>query len=199
MSLTPKQVYTENKIRLGYSSLDVGLWQALCRQAEMEAGNSINNLYRIIDLAKHTESDVLDMISAGRTLSGQKSVNEKFMAALINSMASDDEGVTAGPDVDLTAEEELSSSGSYEETSEPSSGSRLTSAECYQIDGFVVADDDDDDVDREDKVSPAAFMRKSAASTMATLNGNVIRGDGAKDRKRLLKRRLSPIEEEAEE
>jgi len=190
MSLTPKQQYTENKIRAGYSSIDVGIWQALCRQCEMEAGHSIKHMRTILELADHCGGDVLDMISSGRTLSGQKSVNEKFMAALINSMAEVDECAEAPPDIDLTANEELSSSGSYEETSEPGSGSRLNSAECYEIDGFVV-EDNDDDIDRaaDEIVAAASSSRRGFEEIGQVKNG----------KKRLIKRKLSIIDEEAEE
>lgn len=197
MSLTPKQVYTENKIRLGYSSLDVGLWQGLCRQAEMEAGKSVEYIHRIIDLAQHTEADVLDIIKSGRTCSGQKSVNDKFMAALYDAMASDDEAeatAAAATVLDLTADEELASeSGSYEETSGPFEDRRPSSREAYEIDGFVV-EDDDDDIDRVDKVAPAMESSATTIHVSGLAKSNALVG-----RKRHLKRRLDSIPEETEE
>jgi len=197
VSLTAKQRYTEMKIRQGYSSLDVNLWQALCRQCEMEVGASVAYMARIIELAKHTNADVLDIVSTGRQLSAQKNINDKFMLALDNALSSEDESDEAKHAVkqvlDLTADEELSSdSASYEETSEPgSAGSRLNSNECYEIDGFVVPDDKDDDVDRDDVVTPA----KSSRPLYFEEVGSVKVGK----KKPLLKRRLSVINEEAEE
>lgn len=192
-----KTNYLEAAIRQGFVSEDVRLWQALCRQCELEIGDSVAHMRTLLELANHTESNPLDMISSGRQLSGQKHVNDKFIAALVNSMADDIELSPAATKIlDLTADEELSNSGSYEETSEPgSSGSRLNSAECYEIDGFVVEDGEDDDVDRDDKVATAKWVPPVA--TPARVSGLSKSSAGAG--KRLLKRRLASITEEEEE
>lgn len=146
---TTKTKYLEDRIRDGYTSEDVRMWQALCEQAKTEVGPSVYHLWTVVDIAKNTHCDVLDVIKMGRVVSEQKNVNEKFMRAVFMSMASQEED---GPE----CEEELSSSGSYEETSE-----RLTSATCYDID-----DDVTDKTDPPTRVSKAStgVKRKHLAS-----------------------------------
>lgn len=198
-SLSAAQLYTESKIRAGYSSVDIQIWQALCRQCLTEVGKSVAYMRTILDMADHVNADVLDIVSSGRQLSGQKSVNEKFIVALYNMVNDDGEGtedITPSSKVlDLTCDEELSrSSGSYEETSEPGEGSRLYSKECYEIDGFVVEDhDSDEDVDRDDKVAPA-----KSPPVEVRVSG-LARSNALVSRKRLQKRKLKVIDEEAEE
>lgn len=151
--MTSKTEYLEKRIRDGFTTEDVRLWQGLCRAVELELAESTTHMYAILDLAKHNGCGPLDMVKTGRMLSNEKAINEKFMAALFLSVVSDNEGDDEAADeeqdepkkiIDLTADE----SGSYEETSEPNT--RLepsqyyndcpTSAEAYEIDGFVVPD-----------------------------------------------------------
>jgi len=162
-------------IRAGFEAADVNLWQSLLQQAKTCIGDSHTYVFLLLDMARHNKCDVLEIVKTGRVCSGQKSVNEKFMDSLINCMNSDAEEVDVGESstrvLDLTADEELSESGSgsYEETSEPYND-RPSSRDAYEIDGFVVEDDDED---VEDKL------------------------DGLKRKpKRLLKRKLSVIPEE---
>ena len=138
--LSAKTRYLEQKIREDYTSADVALWQGLCRQCETEVGDSIDHMYVILDMAKHNEVNVLDIIKCGRVASGQKAVNGRFMECLITEMYGDDadDGAQESKSVlDLTADEELS--GSYEETDEKYIDDP-NSNEAYEIDGFVVED-----------------------------------------------------------
>jgi len=145
--LSAKTRYLEQKIREEYTSADVALWQALCRQCETEVGDSVDHMYLIIDMAKHCDVNVLDIIKSGRIASGQKNINGKFIECLIKEMYGDDvEAVEEVDDedkddkksvLDLTANEELS--GSYEETSEKYADDP-NSKDAYEIDGFVVED-----------------------------------------------------------
>jgi len=146
---TTKTKYLEDSIRNGYTSEDVRMWQALCEQAKTEIGPSVYHLWTVIDIAKNTHCDVLDVIKMGRVVSEQKNVNEKFMRAVFMSMASQDDGPEC--------EEELSDSGSYE----TEGNERLTSATCYDID-----DDVTDKTDPPTRVSstPSAGKRKHLAS-----------------------------------
>lgn len=139
--LSAKTRYLEQKIREEYTSADVALWQGLCRQCETEVGESTDFMLTILDMAKNYEGCApLDIIKMGRIASGQNAVNGKFMESLIKEMYGDDE--EKGESVlDLTAEEELS--GSYEETDEKYLDAP-TSNEAYEIDGFVVPDDEAD-------------------------------------------------------
>lgn len=139
---TNKTKYLEERIRDGYSSEDVRMWQALCELAKTEVGPSVQHLWTIVDMAKNTHCDVLDIVKTGRMVSEQKNINEKFMRALFMAVASEDEegegpfddDAAAEKVIDLTCEEELSDSGSYEE--EPD-GKRCDSATCYAIDDEV--------------------------------------------------------------
>jgi len=138
MTSSVKQNYLEARIRDGYSSEDVRMWQALCEQAKTEVGPSVGHLWTIIDIAKNTHCDVLDVVKMGREVSEQKNINEKFMRAIFLAVASDedDDDVDAPKVIDLTAHEELSDSGSYDDA-EPA---RLTSAACYDIDDDLGSD-----------------------------------------------------------
>jgi len=143
---TTKTTYLEARIRDGYTSEDVRMWQALCELCKTEVGPSIGHMWTIIDIAKNTQSTILDVVKMGRTVSEQKNINEQFMRALFLAVTSDDEGEGPFDDdvddkkpkiLDLTCDEELSDSGSYEEEPE-----RLGSAACYAIDdeaGVAVA------------------------------------------------------------
>jgi len=155
--MTSKTEYLEKRIRDGFTTEDVRLWQGLCRAVELELAESTTHMYAILDLAKHNGCGPLDMVKTGRMLSNEKAINEKFMAALFLSVVSDNEGDDEAAEeeqdepkvkmIDLTAEESLS--GSYEEECgdartrlEPSQmyNEFPTSAEAYEIDGFVVPD-----------------------------------------------------------
>jgi len=159
MSLTPKQAYVEKKIREGFSSVEVNMWQALCRQCEMEVENSLQHMWTILDIARHNQSDVLDVVKTGMIVSNQKSINQKFMHALLHAVYEENPSQEAPVDFDLTCEEELSAShsGSYEETTEPYDEEADTPG---SLKDFVVNDnptstqayDIDDDVDDKKKV-----------------------------------------------
>lgn len=147
MSSSVQTLYMTKQIRDGFEALDVQMWQSLCQQAKTEIGDSVEHLFLIIDMARHNECGVLDIIKTGRVCSGQKAVNEKFIEGLMSSLADGDEVATSHAStrvLDLTCEESDADSGSYEETSQEYNANP-TSAEAYEIDGFVVADDDADD------------------------------------------------------
>ena len=139
-----KTKYLEDRIRDGYTSEDVRMWQMLCEQAKTEVGASIHHMWTIIDIAKHTHSDVLDVIKCGRTVSEQKNVNEKFIGSLLLAVSEDEPF--------LECDEELSASGSYEEN--------LDSAEQ----GEPVVDDEaaDDDASTEPagKLPPRRLLKR---------------------------------------
>jgi len=178
MSSVTQTLYMTKMIRAGFEAADVNLWQSLLQQAKTDIGDSHHYLFLLLDMARHNKCDVLEVVKTGRVCSGQKSVNEKFIDSLLNCVASpkDEVGDASTGVLDLTADEELSDSASYEETSEPYNDNP-NSAEAYEIDGFVVEDhvsqpeDDDDIVDKMD-------------------------GLKKKPKKRLLKRKLSLIPEE---
>jgi len=147
-----KTSYLENSIRRGFTSEDVRLWQALCRQCETNIGDSHKYLHFILDVAKHNGVDALDIIKTGRLCSDQKAVNQKFIEALMLAVY-DGDGDDDDNDVDdkaavkavldLTADDD---EGSYEEEGEgPFDYARddnPNSADAYEIDGFVVEDDE---------------------------------------------------------
>lgn len=142
--LSAKTRYLEQKIREEFTSADVALWQGLCRQCETEVGDSVDHMFTILDMAKHNEVTVLDIIKMGRVGSGQKAVNGRFIECLIQEMYGDEKDDAKGV-LDLTADEELS--GSYEETDDKYIDDP-NSKEAYEIDGFVVPDEEyDGDVD----------------------------------------------------
>lgn len=148
--MTSTWKYTTDMIRKGFEKHHVDMWQSLCQQAKTDHGKSREFLFIILDMARHNNCDVLDVVKTGEVCSKQKVIDEKFMYGLTNMVNhdSDDEveivksrsGV-----LDLTAEEELTDSGSYEEEEGygPFDDDRPTSADAYEIDGFVVADDDE--------------------------------------------------------
>lgn len=177
MSSVTQTLYMTKMIRAGFEAADVNLWQSLLQQAKTDIGDSHHYLFLLLDMARHNKCDVLEVVKTGRVCSGQKSVNEKFMDGLLNCMASDPvqrSDNTSGV-LDLTAEEDLSDSASYEETSEPYNDNP-NSAEAYEIDGFVVNDDDDDDKESFDSTGKQPVLKAV--------------------KKRLLKRKLTLIDEE---
>ena len=146
-----KTNYLENTIRDGYTSEDVRMWQALCRQCETEVGDSIKYMWTILDIAQHNTCGPIGIISMGRAVCDQKNVNQKFMEALLLSVYEPDDTDQDGfppekhPKVlDLTADdEELSGSYEEEEGEGPFDYARddnPNSADAYEIDGFVVPD-----------------------------------------------------------
>jgi len=156
-----KTTYLENSIRKGFTSEDVRMWQALCRQCELEVGDSIKYMFTVLDIAKHNQVGPLDIVKMGRLCSEQKNVNQKFMEALLLAVYSDgeeeegegpfDDDADADVDdkkpvkvLDLTADDDDDLSGSYEETSEKyyDTNDNPTSHQAYEIDGFVVEDDE---------------------------------------------------------
>jgi len=178
MTAITSTAFLTKKIREGYEKADVDMWQALCQQCKMDIGNSIEHMYVIIDMAKHNECDVLDVVKTGRVSSGQKAVNETFISSLFECMLNDDDDeepvrVTKAGVLDLTAESE---SGSYEETEQPAEYyDNPTSNEAYEIDGFVVNEDE----------CPHGIATSDACSKCS--------------KKRRLKRKLPTIKEETEE
>jgi len=176
MTTNSTWAFLTKKIREGYEKADVDMWQALCQQCKMDIGNSIEHMYVIIDMAKHNECDVLDIIKTGRVSSGQKAINEAFINSLLSCIPDDEEpvGVTKAGVLDLTAKSE---SGSYEETDEPPVEyyDNPTSNEAYEIDGFVVNEDE----------CPHGIATSDACSKCS--------------KKRRLKRKLPTIKEETEE
>jgi len=148
MTSPSQYVYLTKMIRAGYEKTDVDMFAALCQQCKTDIGESREYMYLLLDMARHNECDVMDIVKSGRVSSGQRNINDKFMTAVFDFVASDDDGVDTSTKVlDLTCAESVdSSSGSYEETS-----SRLTSAEAYDI---------DDDV--EDKTDPPSRVSKAS-------------------------------------
>lgn len=149
MSNNATTLYLTKMIREGFEPADVNMWQALCQQAKTDVGDSRTYMFLLLDMARHNKVDVIEIVKTGRVCSEQKSINEKFMKALHECLTDDVETVEVGESstrvLDLTCDEELSESGSgsYEETSEPhgfDDNENPTSAEAYEIDGFVVPD-----------------------------------------------------------
>lgn len=180
MSSVTQTVYMTKMIREGFEAADVQLWQSLLQQAKTDIGDSHTYLFLLLDMARHNKCHVMEIVKTGRVCSEQKNINEKFMQALHECLTEDVETVKVGESstkvLDLTCDEEPSESGSYEETSREYNDNP-TSAEAYEIDGFVVEDHDSE----SRSVTPPAKLRQSSAATPAP--------------KRLLKRRLV-LEEE---
>lgn len=187
----PKTTYLENRIRDGFTSDDVRLWQALCRQCEMEMGDSVKYMFTILDIAKHNDVGPLDIVKTGRLCSEQKAINQKFMEALLLAVYDGDDEKSDEKVVkvlDLTADDE-DLSGSYEE--EDGEGpfdhdDTPTSADAYEIDGFVVEDHE------EEKPEPAfkALQREGRAT---------VKVSGLARSNALVKRKLATILESDEE
>lgn len=198
--LSAKTRYLEKKIREEYTSADVALWQGLCRQCETEAGDSIDHMYVILDMAKHNDVQPLDIIKCGRVASGQTAVNGRFMECLIKEMYGDDaENVESV--LDLTAEEELS--GSYEETDEKYIDDP-NSKEAYEIDGFVVPDEEADTGHRcqhgvllkdNDEACDPCWRASIKAAAAKKANAETPTGAGKVPRDIWKKRNLQTIEE----
>jgi len=123
-------------------------------------GDSIKYMFTVLDIAKHNQVGPLDIVKMGRLCSEQKNVNQKFMEALLLAVYSDgeeeeregpfDDDADADVDdkkpvkvLDLTADDD-DLSGSYEATSEKyyDHNDNPTSHQAYEIDGFVVEDDE---------------------------------------------------------
>lgn len=138
MSSVTQTVYLTKMIREGFEKADVDMWQALCQQCKTDIGKSHEYMFLLLDMARHNNCSVLDIVKTGRVTSEQRSINDKFIDAVFSAVASDDEGVASTKVLDLTAEDE---SGSYEETDEKYLDAP-TSNEAYEIDGFVVEDHD---------------------------------------------------------
>lgn len=132
-------------------------------------------------MARHNNCDVLDIVKTGEVCSKQKNINEKFMHGLTNCLNSDSDGEVevvkpSSGVLDLTAEEELTESGSYEE--EEGEGpfdydDNPTSADAYEIDGFVVEDHDDDKPQPAWKVINQEGPLKSTVSAMKNSSAQV--------------------------
>jgi len=153
--MTSTWKYTTDMIRQGFEKHHIDMWQSLCQQAKTDHGKSREFLFIILDMARHNECDVLDIVKTGEVCSKQKAIDEKFMHGLTNMLNdnSDDEVEIVNSRsgvLDLTAEEEFAESGSYEEDDGygPFDDDRPTSAEAYEIDGFVVADDEASPTDK---------------------------------------------------
>jgi len=200
-----------SKIRQGYEAADVNLWQQLCQAAKTESGESVRHLFMILDMAKHNDCDVLDIVKTGRVCSNSKIIDQKFADALIHCVDTPDpEWVTemhhrieeherkpSTQVLDLTCEDESSvSSHSYEETSQEYNDNP-TSNEAYKIDGFVVEDHHSspaaDEVD-----SLARFGGAASSSTSlkkSTLKFCETDADVKQPKKRTLKRRIEISQE----
>jgi len=130
MTSPHQYAYLTKMIRAGYEKADVDMFAALCQQAKTDIGESREYLFVLLDMARHNDCDVLDVVKTGRTCSGQKAINKAFMDAVFKAVSSDDDDSEPSTKVlDLTCEESLEDSGSYEE--EPTNP---TSAEAYAID-----------------------------------------------------------------
>ena len=148
-----KTNYLESTIRDGYTSEDVRMWQALCRQCETEVGDSVKYMWTILDIAQHNSCGPIGIISMGRDVCDQKNVNQKFMEALLLAVYEPDDKDQDGfplekhPKVlDLTADDE-DLSGSYEEEEgegpfDDDRDDTPNSKDAYEIDGFVADDGD---------------------------------------------------------
>jgi len=202
-----KTSFLEASIRKGFTSEDVRLWQALCRQCETDVADSHKWMHFILDMAKHNSEPALQIIHTGRELSGEKAINQKFIQALILAVCSDDEDEddkAAAKVLDLTADEELSESGSYEETSKGFYDDieeaydyidNPSSADAYEIDGFVVADD-------EPEAKDTRILRKSSKELPGLMRSGAFvetpAGAVALRKSSLKKRTLESISEDEE-
>lgn len=216
MSSNQQVVYMTAKIREGYEAADVTMWQQLLQSAKTEAGDSIRHLFLILDMAQHNKCDVLDIVKTGRVCSNSKAIDQKFADALMHCV---DSPVDPGNSVwqhefdheyaerqkrksgasvlDLTCDDESSgSSHSYEETSEPYKDNP-TSAEAYEIDGFVVPDHDSEPEDEQDSLARfgGTASLKQRASKSAAEASTADAAPAATSKKRLLKRKVSFGEE----
>jgi len=153
MTSNPQTIFMTKMIREGYEAADVTMWQSLLQKAKTDFACH-EFVFLLLDMARHNKVNVLDIVKTGRVCSGQKTINQPFIDAILNAVASDDEGEPGPRVLDLTCDED-SLSGSYEETSQEYNDNP-TSAEAYEIDGFVVADDDDVD----DKPKKRLLKRK---------------------------------------
>lgn len=141
------------KIREGFEPAEITMWQNLLQAAKTDEGDSHEYLFLLLDMAQHNECDVLEIVKTGRVCSGSKSIDDKFIHSLRHCVDADSDVDSNGKEVvprkqgpkvlDLTCDESSlsSSSHSYEETSEPYNANP-TSAEAYEIDGFVIDDHD---------------------------------------------------------
>jgi hypothetical protein len=163
-----KTTYLETSIRKGFTSEDVRMWSALCKNCETEIGESTAFMWTILDIAKHNSVGPLDVVKMGRQLCKQKSINKDFIKAILASVCSDgeeDEEIV-GKVLDLTAEEE-DLSGSYEETDDfykdmPNSN------EAYEIDGFVVPDHHSEPENDDDEDDKPKKLRKRKVQLMSS-------------------------------
>lgn len=210
MSSNQQVVYMTSKIREGYEAADVTMWQQLLQSAKTEAGDSIRHLFLILDMAQHNDCDVLDIVKTGRVCSGSKSIDQKFADALIHCVDTPEDDDMDAPIcgatlprhtgvsvLDLTCEDESSgSSHSYEETSEPYNDNP-TSAEAYEIDGFVVPDHDSEPEDEQDGLARfgGTASLKQRASKSAAEASTADAAPAATSKKRLLKRKVAFGEE----
>lgn len=153
MTSNPQTIFMTKMIREGYEAADVTMWQSLLQKAKTDFACH-EFVFLLLDMARHNKVNVLDIVKTGRVCSEQKTINQPFIDAILNAVASDDEGESKPRVLDLTCDES-SLSGSYEETSQEYNDNP-TSAEAYEIDGFVVADDDDVD----DKPKKRLLKRK---------------------------------------
>jgi len=163
MSSVTQTTYMTKMIREGFEKADVDLWQALCQQCKTDIGNSHEYMFILLDMARHNDCGVLDVVKTGRVSCKERVINAAFMASLHSCMASDDEveiGKSSAGVLDLTCEE----SGSYEETDEKYLDAP-TSAEAYEIDGFVVPDHHSEGADDDVDDKPRKLKRRLATIT----------------------------------
>lgn len=204
-----KTTYLEHSIRNGFTSEDVRLWQALCRQCETAVGDSRKFMHFILDLAKHNEVDPLEIIKTGRLCSGQKAVNQRFIEALTLAVYEDDDGADDDIDdkaaiksvLDLTADDDDSASYETEGEGPFDRDDNPNSADAYEIDGFVVQDEHEGTThaDRVHEMNEIRQARRSALKASARRGNFVETPAGAVALKHSLKKRvLESISEEEE-
>ena len=203
-----KTNYLETTIRDGYTSEDVRMWQALCRQCETEVGDSIKYMWTILDIAQHNSCAPIGIISMGRNVSDQKNVNQKFMEALLlavyepNEKDEDDVPPAKNPKVlDLTADDD-DLSGSYEEEEgegpfDDDRDDTPNSKDAYEIDGFVVEDVEDEEASPSVFHADTRMTPKTQSRGLARSNARIETPAGAVAIKSSLKKRvLESISEE---
>ena len=157
--------YNTRMIRAGFEAADVNMFGALCNAAKIDKDNSRQYMYVLLDIAQQNGDDVIAVVKMGRELSGEKVINDKFMCAVYNAVSSDGEdeddvtiNVPRTPTarvLDLTADDD-DDSGSYETTGEDHED-RPSSKDAYEIDGFVVEEDEGQDLE----ASPMKPMKRN--------------------------------------
>jgi len=194
---TLANLYLSKMIRAGVEKEDVDMFAALCQQCKTDVGQSRHFMFLLLDMARHNKCDVLDIVKTGRVCSSQKNINQAFVDAILMAVASDDERDASTGVLDLTAEEELSESGSgsYEET-DSYYNDNPNSYEAYEIDGFVVPDHHSDPDADVDNGRCAHGMLKSERDESGCEPCGVEQFKRLDKKKRVLKRRVNLVSQE---